>query len=340
MAATDRSVDVLLVVPFQPITAHAMDPVIRQTVRRTGLRLRAGRSPNSRSSWGTRLNVPAMDRPPGAPRQATAFPIRRSLTAVAWQRIGKTRAELAGDRPGSGRSPRYWRRCFQRSARPPRVVALSTSFVISAAWLKAFCAGAPHAARLQAARGRLLLSDQRARFPVARCRRALRRGGRAPAAATGASDLCRQTGRGHSGPLLPVGRWNPAIHRPGGPAESRPAQPPGLDACPAHRAAAGAGSRAGLLPRGNATGLRLSVRVLHVSHGNASRADEPRQRGSRHPPHAATFRAATFFSSTRRPPRRAAGGRRSSTALWSRAGLPIPSWRLHASATSPSRWPN
>jgi hypothetical protein len=113
-------VDILLAVPFQPITAHAIDPTVRRSV---GAYLGAPLAcavAEFEEYLGHSLDVLQWTSHPAFGGALTKLPPGRSLTAVALA----THLEREGLRweivdPGE-KELRYWRRCFERRREAPR----------------------------------------------------------------------------------------------------------------------------------------------------------------------------------------------------------------------------
>lgn len=140
MESTEFGPDVLLVVPFQPMISHGFDPTIRQTLGAHLGTVLTQAVAEFEQFLGHSLDVLQWTDHPMLHGQGASLPARRSLTAVALAtHLEKEGLDWAAVDPGP-RPLRYWRRCFQRMRRkPPRAVALSTSFVIGGSWLKVFC---------------------------------------------------------------------------------------------------------------------------------------------------------------------------------------------------------
>jgi hypothetical protein len=135
-----RDVDVLLAVPFEPLTAYGIDPTVRQTLGSYLGHPLAQAVAEFERFVGHSLNTLEWTDHPLLHGQGTALRSDRTLTAVAlathlekhglcWEVIDPGVQEL-----------RYWRRCFaRRRPNPPRVIAISTTFVSSQPWLTALC---------------------------------------------------------------------------------------------------------------------------------------------------------------------------------------------------------
>lgn len=122
------------------MAAHGTDPTIRQTLgAHLGAPL-AGAVARFEAFLGRKLNVLEWTGHPVLEGLSTSFRPRRSLTAVTlathlkreglrWRAIDPGPRELS-----------YWRRTLKRfRARPPTVVALSTTFVMSPPWVRTLC---------------------------------------------------------------------------------------------------------------------------------------------------------------------------------------------------------
>ena len=140
MQATDDRDDVLLIVPLEPMAAKGLDPAVRQTL---GARLVMPLSAavcEFEQFLGQSLNVLEWTGHPLFGGGLTSFRAGRSLTAVTLathlQRHGLRWAAID---PGV-QELRYWRRQFEQARRrPPRIVAVSTTFTMTAPWLRGLC---------------------------------------------------------------------------------------------------------------------------------------------------------------------------------------------------------
>jgi len=132
--SSQPGVDVLLVVPFQPMAAHGFDPTIRQTLGAHLGTVLTQAVAEFEEFLGHSLDVLQWTDPPMLHREGTSLPTRRSLTALALAtHLEKEGLSWLALDPGP-RELRYWRRCFERLRKtPPRAVAISTSFVINTA---------------------------------------------------------------------------------------------------------------------------------------------------------------------------------------------------------------
>lgn len=141
MNAVGSGADVLLLVPVQPQTAHVVDPMVRQTLgAHLGTRLTEAVA-EFEAYLGHSLGVLEWTDHPLLHGLGTAYRVLRSLTAVTLAtHLEKHRLDWACIDPGM-RELGYWRKCLERvRSRPPRVVALSTTFVMSGPWLRSLCA--------------------------------------------------------------------------------------------------------------------------------------------------------------------------------------------------------
>jgi radical SAM superfamily enzyme YgiQ (UPF0313 family) len=134
--------DVVVLVPFQPYTGHAIEPLFRQTM---GSRLYPhflrGYSEFARFV-GRDLLFRDHNRPVfGDDRRPVEFNAHRSLTAVSLA-THLERAGLAWKVLDPGQQEiRYYRRELEAlRPRRPRVVGISTTFTIGGRWLRAMCA--------------------------------------------------------------------------------------------------------------------------------------------------------------------------------------------------------
>lgn len=143
MVAQDNRLDIVLAVPFQPLTAYAVDPMYRSTLgAHMGIRIGQATAefeqflgrPLTLQHW--RDNALVQE---GIPQILSSA--HRSLTAVSlatcldraglnWSIIDPGVKELG-----------YYRKCFEKlRAQRPRIVGISTTFAMSGPWLQAFCA--------------------------------------------------------------------------------------------------------------------------------------------------------------------------------------------------------
>ncbi len=129
--------DLLLLVPFQPGTGTFQDGPVRRTSiaqinlpmmeARAALEARLGRSLASEAHYDGPSRVGG-----AAHRSAGAVVLASALerAGLRWEAIDPGARELS-----------YWRaRLEERRSNPPHAVAISTTFVISAPWLRAMCA--------------------------------------------------------------------------------------------------------------------------------------------------------------------------------------------------------
>lgn len=130
--------DVLLLVPFQPGTGTFMDPQVRRTsIAHVNLPILEARS--RLEAWLGRSVGRERWRGPSRVGHDETY-AHRSATSV----VLATHLERAGLRwrvidPGV-QELSYWRaRVREARAAPPRVVAISTTFVVSAPWLRRLC---------------------------------------------------------------------------------------------------------------------------------------------------------------------------------------------------------
>lgn len=132
--------DTLLIIPFEPATAASIDPKFRQTSG-AHLSLPLARATHELERYiGRRLNFWEPENRPVFGGKPMPFPAHRSLTAVAlathlenaglsWKVLDPGVQELA-----------YWRRKLaEMRAEHPRTVAVSTTFIMSAPWLRTLC---------------------------------------------------------------------------------------------------------------------------------------------------------------------------------------------------------
>lgn len=143
MTVSEDRLDIVLAVPFQPLTAYAVDPVYRSTLgAHMGMRIGQATAefeqflgrPLTLQHWHDNTLVQE-----GIPQ--ILMSAHRSLTAVSlatcldsaglnWSIIDPGVKELG-----------YYRRCFEKlRAQRPRIVGISTTFAMSGPWLQAFCA--------------------------------------------------------------------------------------------------------------------------------------------------------------------------------------------------------
>lgn len=133
-----EGVDVLLVVPFEPASAALMDNKARMT-QGVGLALPLALATHELESFvGRELDFWDPKNRPTFDGERMPFPVHRSTTAVTlatyldaagvtWQVVDPGVQELV-----------YWRGVLAKArSRYPRVVAISTTFIVSAPWLKA-----------------------------------------------------------------------------------------------------------------------------------------------------------------------------------------------------------
>jgi len=134
------SVDVLLLVPFEPNSGASIDPVYRQT---QGAKLSlpfAIATEEFESFLGRSLDFWKREQQPYFGDTPIPLPTHRSLTAVtlasALENNGISWYALD---PGC-EGLMYWRQRFEElQSLKPRIVALSTTFVMTAPWLHAIC---------------------------------------------------------------------------------------------------------------------------------------------------------------------------------------------------------
>jgi hypothetical protein len=140
--ADDTRLDMAVLVPFQPVSGHAIEPLYRQTM---GGRIYAHilRGYSELASYlGRDLLLRGDHRPAFGPeREPVELTVHRSLTAVALA----THLERAGLRwkvidPGQ-RDVWYWRREL-RKLKPlrPRSIGVSTTFILGGRWIRSLIA--------------------------------------------------------------------------------------------------------------------------------------------------------------------------------------------------------
>lgn len=138
MSNAAEALDVLLVVPFEPASAALMDDKSRMT-QGVGLALPLALATHELESFvGRDLDFWEPKNRPSFDGERMPFPAHRSTTAVtlathldaagvAWQVVDPGVQELG-----------YWRGVLAKArSQNPRVVAISTTFIVSAPWLKA-----------------------------------------------------------------------------------------------------------------------------------------------------------------------------------------------------------
>jgi anaerobic magnesium-protoporphyrin IX monomethyl ester cyclase len=127
--------DIAVLVPFQPQSASWVDPTVRGTLATS--KLVAIRARDRFMEFLGRPLTPAL-----ATRRAPESPLsHRSLTAV----VLATSLERAGLRwrvldPGTESLSEWRKRLVALEAEAPRLVALSSTFIVDGAWLASFCA--------------------------------------------------------------------------------------------------------------------------------------------------------------------------------------------------------
>ena len=144
MAVTpaDERLDVVALIPFQPYTGHAVEPMFRRTMG-SHIYSRIGCAYSELASFlGRDLLFVGGNSPRFGPhRAAVEFASHRSLTAIALA----THFERAGLRwrvldPGQ-QEIRYWRHRLEELAPlRPHAVGVSTTFALGGRWLRMLCA--------------------------------------------------------------------------------------------------------------------------------------------------------------------------------------------------------
>lgn len=132
--------DVLLLVPFEPISARLIDPFYRQSAGAyLGLPLvRAMCELEEHVGRPLNFNNP-QDRPSFGGKRLS-FPANRTLTAVAIATaLEKSKIDWKAIDPGPWEL-RQWRKRLLKEKNAPTVVAVSTIYTMSAPWLNRFCA--------------------------------------------------------------------------------------------------------------------------------------------------------------------------------------------------------
>lgn len=135
--------DVLLLVPFEPATSLGLlaDTQYRRTAG-AYINLPLARAMEEVNQLiGRSLNLRNLEDRPIFGGRPWEFPVHRSLTAVALatdlERKGITWEAID---PGS-QELEYWRRALERArANPPKIVAISTTFVVSLPWIRTLVA--------------------------------------------------------------------------------------------------------------------------------------------------------------------------------------------------------
>src|SRR6266436_5527901 len=132
--------DIVLCVPFQPSTGTFLDAHVRRTgIARINLPILEARY-ELETALGRELTPPSEHWAGTATRAASARQAHRSAAAVVLA-THLERANLTWEAidPGA-RDLSYWRKRLSAArARSPRAVAICTTFVVSAPWLRLLC---------------------------------------------------------------------------------------------------------------------------------------------------------------------------------------------------------
>ena len=134
------TVDTLVIVPFEPATALSIDPKYRQTSG-AYLSVPLARATHALERYiGRRLNFWEPSNRPLFGGKPMPFPKHRSLTAVVLaSQLEQTGLSWRAIDPGV-KELSYWRRkLHSMRADQPRTVAVSTTFIMSAGWLRTLC---------------------------------------------------------------------------------------------------------------------------------------------------------------------------------------------------------
>lgn len=128
--------DILLLVPFEPPSAFLVDPLVRRTLGADFIAPVGAAIAELEAYVGAPLEMERFlaghDMPSPAHRSLTATTLATHLEreGLTWEVVDPGTEELA-----------WWRRRLERArTSPPRCVGLSTTFIMSAQWLRAFVA--------------------------------------------------------------------------------------------------------------------------------------------------------------------------------------------------------
>ena len=132
--------DVLLLVPFEPVSARLIDPMYRQSIGAyLGMPLVTAMS-DLEEYVGRPLNFNKPLNRPFFGGKRLNFPSHRTLTAVAIATaLERSQISWKAIDPGPWEL-RQWRKRLQKEQREPVVVGVSTIYVMSAPWLNRLCA--------------------------------------------------------------------------------------------------------------------------------------------------------------------------------------------------------